>query len=379
MPIYGIDIGRLGDLVGTVPPNHNAPVLSLITRPEYTLEQIVLGSAGEHETCTAPSESATVFVEEGTIQFAGATLGRGELLHVPPVSSLLLRAVSPSTAYIFRGPALAGRTQLATASTFDFRPKYWGSIETIVNDEYTGKRLFFRNGQHSSLHFHCAKTETYYIHSGCLLVRLRAGRGEDRWFELPAGATLTIPPGLMHQSGAIGDTVVIEVSTHDEDTDSFLIEDGQRVPMPRLQRAEVSPHPKGRRIVIDLDGCLCTQTGGDYENAEPVPQAIELVNRLFDLGHNIIIHTSRFMGRCHNDAAQVYNQGFAFTEQQLRAWGVRYHLLVMGKPAADVIIDDRAVFFRPDWTQIAEEIEFKLGQCNPQCVLPSGPARSALK
>src|ERR1017187_10617427 len=68
MPIYGIDIGRLGDLVGTVPPNHNAPVLSLITRPEYTLEQIVLGSAGEHETCTAPSESATVFGEEGTIQ-----------------------------------------------------------------------------------------------------------------------------------------------------------------------------------------------------------------------------------------------------------------------------------------------------------------------
>jgi len=255
----------------------------------------------------------------------------------------------------------------------DFRSKYWGSIETIVNGAYTGKRLIFRKGQHSSLHFHCAKTETYFIHSGKLLIRLRAGRGEDRFFELPAGYTLNIPPGLMHQSGALEDTVVMEVSTHDEDSDSFLVEDGQRIPMPRLHALIAGTAARPLKIVFDLDGCLCNQTDGDYENAVPVPKAIDLVNSLYEHGHEINIHTSRFMGRSNGNPIVAYNRGFAFTERQLRAWGVSYHLLVMGKPAADLIVDDRAVFFRPDWTQIAEEIE---GRIDPASALTSISGRT---
>ena len=102
----------------------------------------------------------------------------------------------------------------------------------MVNAKYTGKRLFFGKGQHSSLHFHCNKLETYYIHSGELLVRLRAGRGEDRSFTLKKGDTLLIPPGLMHQDGGLEDTVIIEVSTHDVDSDSFIVEDGATTAMP---------------------------------------------------------------------------------------------------------------------------------------------------
>ena len=203
--------------------------------------------------------------------------------------------------------------------------------------------------------------ETYFIHSGRLLVRLRAGRGQDRWFTLGPGTLLNIPPGLMHQSGALEDTVIMEVSTHDEDADSFLVEDGERFPMPRL-RAMVDQEPARRKkIVFDLDGCLCQQTGGDYEHAQPIARAIALVNHLYDCGHEITIHTSRFMGRAANNAARAYHEGFAFTQQQLSDWGVHYHLLVMGKPVADLVVDDRAVFFRADWEQIAEEIEFTPG------------------
>ncbi len=68
----------------------------------------------------------------------------------------------------------------------------------------------------------------------------------------------------------------MEVSTHDEDSDSFLVEDGERFPMPRL-RAMICPNRlrRRKRIVFDLDGCLCLQTEGDYENAQPIERAIE--------------------------------------------------------------------------------------------------------
>ncbi len=359
--MYGIDVERLGELMQMVPPDRGNSRTLLTARAEYSLERLVFPTPFEHEISTTAREAATGFVEEGSIQAGGAAAGLHKVVNIAPASSLWLRGICATVGYIFRGPAGVGIQVGASTETSDLRSKYWGSIETIVNAGYTGKRLFFRQGKHSSLHFHCAKMETYFIHSGCLLVRLRAGRGQDRWFPLGPGAILNIPPGLMHQSGALEDTVIMEVSTHDEDSDSFLVEDGERFPMPRLRAMIAQPPARRKRIVFDLDGCLCLQTEGDYENAQPIERAISLVNHLYDRGHEITIHTSRYMGRCGGNVAQAYCAGFAFTQQQLRAWGVRYHLLVMGKPAADLVIDDRALFFRSDWEQIGEEIEFHLG------------------
>ena len=360
MDLYGMDIDRLGELVRDVLTDPHALSASLKTRPEYSLERILLDAQGIYELECQPSEAATIFVEEGTMQVGSFTVAPHELLNIGSCSGLKLTGMPSAIAYIFRGAASESITNTKPKATFDFRSKYWGSIETIVNAEYTGKRLFFRKGQHSSLHFHCAKTETYFIHSGRLLLRLRAGRGEDRWFVLPAGTTLDIPPGLMHQSGAIEDTVIIEISTHDEDSDSFLVEDGQRIPMPRLRQIIAGRGIGKHKIVFDLDGCLCSQTDGDYEKAAPIKEAIDLVNRLYERGHEIVIHTSRFMGRSHGEVARAYNDGFTFTQQQLSVWGVRYHLLVMGKPAADLVVDDRSIFFRSDWVRIAEEIETEI-------------------
>jgi mannose-6-phosphate isomerase-like protein (cupin superfamily) len=359
--MYGIDVEHLGELMNVAPVDHDRSRWLLTRRPEYSLEQLTLHPGGEHEISTTAGEAATVFVEEGAIEECGTASSLPRLVNIAPGSKVRLRGCSSGKGYIFRGPAGVQSQRSASGETYDLRSKYWGSIETIVNAGYTGKRLFFRKGKHSSLHFHCAKTETYFIHSGCLLVRLRAGRGEDRWYPLGPGTLLNIPPGLMHQSGAIADTVIMEVSTHDEDADSFLVEDGERFPMPRLA-AMIAEEPAGRKsIVFDLDGCLCQQREGDYENAQPIARAIGLVNRLYDCGHEITIHTSRYMGRCGSNVARTYYEGFEFTQQQLRAWGVRYHLLVMGKPAADLVVDDRALFFRSDWEQISEEIEHNLG------------------
>ena len=86
---------------------------------------------------------------------------------------------------------------------------------------------------------------------------------------------------------------------------------------------------------FDLDGTLCTNTWGEYEQARPFPWAIERVNALARAGHRILIFTARG-GTTGIDWRER-------TEAQLQAWGVHYDELVFGKPTADVYVDDRTV------------------------------------
>ena len=44
---------------------------------------------------------------------------------------------------------------------------------------------------------------------------------------------------------------------------------------------------------FDIDGTICTNTDGDYENAIPFEGAIEKINGLYDQGHKIIFYTAR--------------------------------------------------------------------------------------
>ena len=73
--------------------------------------------------------------------------------------------------------------------------------------------------------------------------------------------------------------------------------------------------------------------GNDYALAAPLPRNIEAVNRLHDAGHRIVLFTAR--------GTVTGLDWRAVTEAQLREWGLRYHELVFGKPAADYYVDDR--------------------------------------
>ena len=97
------------------------------------------------------------------------------------------------------------------------------------------------------------------------------------------------------------------------------------------------------RYVFDLDGTLCTQTDGDYTRALPLVKRIEVVNKLFEEGNHISIHTARGMSRYKNDRSLAEEQFRKLTENQLKSWGVKYHEIFLGKPAADVYIDDKAM------------------------------------
>jgi len=93
---------------------------------------------------------------------------------------------------------------------------------------------------------------------------------------------------------------------------------------------------------IDIDGTLCDTEDSDYKNSTPRNDVITKVNQLYDRGNTIKIFTGR--------GATSGIDWREFTENQLKTWGVKYHELIMGKPKADIFIDDKAVSTK-DWIQ----------------------------
>lgn len=86
---------------------------------------------------------------------------------------------------------------------------------------------------------------------------------------------------------------------------------------------------------FDIDGTLCTNTHGSYEQSKPYPHVIERVNALYEAGHRILLFTAR--------GSTTGIDWRELTERQLHEWNVKYHEIRLGKPHADVYIDDRAI------------------------------------
>lgn len=95
--------------------------------------------------------------------------------------------------------------------------------------------------------------------------------------------------------------------------------------------------------VFDIDGTVCTNTYGKYELARPFVKRIEKINSLYDEGHTIFMLTARGMGRTDNNQAKAIEVLYEFTEEQLKAWGLRFHKLFLGKPSGDYYIDDKGM------------------------------------
>ena len=104
------------------------------------------------------------------------------------------------------------------------------------------------------------------------------------------------------------------------------------------------------KYVFDIDGTICSNTNGNYENAKPFFERIDKINSLYDKGHKIIFLTARGMGRSNNSVAYAYEAFETLTRDQLDSWGVKYHQLFLGKPSGDIYIDDKGMkdehFFR---------------------------------
>jgi len=85
---------------------------------------------------------------------------------------------------------------------------------------------------------------------------------------------------------------------------------------------------------VDIDNTICSTEGNDYENAVPIQENIDKINKLFR--DNIIVYwTAR-----GNTSGKDWH---SFTLKQLHSWGCKFNSLSMNKPSFDIIIDDRAL------------------------------------
>ena len=101
-------------------------------------------------------------------------------------------------------------------------------------------------------------------------------------------------------------------------------------------------------VCVDIDETLCHSPGDDYAHSVPAGTAIAKVNALYAEGHIIKLFTGR-------GSADGYDWR-AFTEKQLVRWGVKYHELILGKPHADLFIDDKALN-AADWLATNTDIK----------------------
>lgn len=87
-----------------------------------------------------------------------------------------------------------------------------------------------------------------------------------------------------------------------------------------------------KTAVIDIDGIICEE-GPTFERslAAPIAGARQDIDTIAEAGYRIILHTARSWSE------------FAVTERWLYDNGICYDALVMGKPVADIVVDDRSV------------------------------------
>jgi len=89
------------------------------------------------------------------------------------------------------------------------------------------------------------------------------------------------------------------------------------------------------RIFVDIDGTICSIVkDGKYQDALPIIDHIDVLNKLYNKGHKITYWTAR--------GTETGIDWREVTTTQLQTWGVKYHGLEFGKPTYDLFIDDKA-------------------------------------
>jgi hypothetical protein len=112
---------------------------------------------------------------------------------------------------------------------------------------------------------------------------------------------------------------------------------------------------------FDLDNVLCKTPASNYKKSKPIKRNINILSTLKKRGHYIKIFTARYMGRNNENSKLAKKQGYKFTKDQLKNWGVHYDELIFGKPSYDIFVDDKNLSFKNNWSKyILKKIKKKI-------------------
>ena len=104
-------------------------------------------------------------------------------------------------------------------------PKVWGHEKWLENNEkYCCKLLTLNKGYQCSLHYHKKKDETFLVTSGHVRLELNG-----QVTHLRPGSFVRIPPETPHRFAGIEDSVIIEISTHHDEEDSYRLEESRKM------------------------------------------------------------------------------------------------------------------------------------------------------
>ena len=149
-----------------------------------------------------------------------------------------------------------------------------------------------------------------------------------------ASVDVTRSRTILKKKSMTGDAIhgYVMAEIHDIDHEGQLQAAAARLAL------ENSIFGNAKTYCFDIDGVIATLTpDNDYTKAECNPNLAAAVNALYAAGNHIILFTARG-SKTGIDWTEV-------TTQQMQRWGVNYHELRFGKPAADYYIDDRMLSF----------------------------------
>jgi len=102
----------------------------------------------------------------------------------------------------------------------------------------------------------------------------------------------------------------------------------------QLNEIKIIECKKINTFVFDIDGVIAQITPeNNYAISKPNHEVIKKINELYSAGHYIILFTAR--------GSKTGINWIEVTKKQMREWGVNFHELKFGKPAADYYVDDR--------------------------------------
>lgn len=110
--------------------------------------------------------------------------------------------------------------------TLPYTSKVWGGEYLIVNDDkYCAKFLKVNPGYQCSLHYHKIKQETFKVVSGSIILELRGHPS----FYMVTGEEEVIHTGTPHRFSSTTGGIILEISTHHEDSDSYRLEESRKI------------------------------------------------------------------------------------------------------------------------------------------------------